>query len=93
VAGSPFYARIKRDVMAILASVPQGRVVTVADIGRHLDVVPRHVAYILANLDELERETLPWHRAVSSEGRMISARRLGSGQDQAALLAAEGIAV
>ncbi len=70
MARSPFYARIKRDVLAILAVVPEGRLVTFTDAGRHLDVSPRHVAYILATLDAAEadgcRGTAPWPRAAGS---------------------------
>lgn len=82
---SPFYARIKADVLAILRAVPPGRVVTFADVGAHLDVMPRHVAHILARLDEMERATTPWHRAVRHDGGMST-----SPAEQQAALAAEG---
>ncbi len=82
---SPFYARIKRDVLLIMRSVPPGQVVTFADIGAHLDVMPRHVAHILATLDPMERETVPWHRAVRHDGAMST-----RADEQRALLRAEG---
>lgn len=68
MAKSPFYARIKRDVLTIMRSVPEGQVVTFAAIGSHLDIVPRHPAYILAMLDGPERDGTPWHRAVAADG-------------------------
>ncbi len=84
---SPFYARIKADVLAIIRAVPSGRVVSFTDVGGHLDVMPRHVAHILATLDEMERATTPWHRAVRADGSMST-----KPAEQAVLLAAEGAA-
>jgi methylated-DNA-protein-cysteine methyltransferase related protein len=92
VARSPFFVRIKGDVLRIMATVPEGRVVTFADIGAHLDVAPRHVAYILATLTEIEAATLPWHRAVTAEGTLGAPKSGPDGATQRALLAAEGAA-
>ncbi|MBP0466243.1 MGMT family protein [Roseomonas sp. PWR1] len=92
MARSPFFARIKGDVLRIVAAVPEGRVVTFADIAAHLDVAPRHVAYILATLREIEAATLPWHRAVTAEGTLGSPKSGPDGATQRALLAAEGAA-
>jgi methylated-DNA-protein-cysteine methyltransferase-like protein len=90
--GSPFFARIKADVLRILAAVPAGRVVTFTDVGAHLDVMPRHVAYILATLPEIEKATLPWHRAVTADGTLGLPKSGAGGESQRALLAAEGAA-
>ncbi len=90
--GSPFYARIKGDVLRIVALVPQGRVVSYADVGAHLDVVPRHVAYILSMLTEIEKATIPWHRAVAADGRLGVPKAGADGVTQRELLAAEGAA-
>jgi methylated-DNA-protein-cysteine methyltransferase-like protein len=92
VARSPFFARIKGAVLHIVASVPPGRVVTFAEIGAHLDVAPRHVAYILAMLDPIEAATLPWHRAVAADGTLGVPKAGPDGATQRALLAAEGAA-
>ncbi len=89
---SPFFARIKADVLRIIASVPAGRVVNFADVGLHLDVMPRHVAYILAQLSDIEKATLPWHRAVAADGRLGVPKAGADGTPQRALLAAEGAA-
>ncbi|PPD14266.1 MAG: hypothetical protein CTY25_13800 [Methylobacterium sp.] len=89
-AGSPFFARIKRDVLAIMASVPPGRLVTFRDIGAHLDVVPRHPAYILATLDPIEAGQVPWHRAVNEAGQLDRPKTDDTGASQRALLEAEG---
>jgi methylated-DNA-protein-cysteine methyltransferase-like protein len=68
MAGSPFFARIKADVLAIAEAVPAGRLTTYGDVARHLAVSPRQVAYILATLHEVESEFAAWHRVVSAEG-------------------------
>ena len=73
MAKSPAFARIKSDVMAIVAALPQGRVASAADIGRQIDVPARHVAYILTTLDEGERAVSPWWRVVA-DGGAISLR-------------------
>jgi alkylated DNA nucleotide flippase Atl1 len=65
--------------------------VTFAEVGAHLDVMPRHVAYILATLTEIEKATLPWHRAVAADGGLGAPKRGADGTGQAALLAAEGV--
>jgi methylated-DNA-protein-cysteine methyltransferase-like protein len=90
MAASPFFARIKADVLRIVAAVPGGRVVSFADVGAHLDVMPRHVAYILATLSDLEKATLSWHRAVAADGRLGVPKAGADGMSQRTLLAAEG---
>ncbi len=72
MSGAPFFARIKGDVLRILSAVPPGRVVTFADVGAHLDVMPRHVAYILARLGPGEQARTPWHRAVAADGTLAA---------------------
>ncbi len=65
---APAYQRIKRDTLAILAGVPAGFVTTHGDIGRHIAVFPGHIAALVAQLDEAERETVPWWRLVADGG-------------------------
>jgi methylated-DNA-protein-cysteine methyltransferase-like protein len=88
---SPFFARIKADVLKIAAAVPEGRVVTFTDIGQHLDVVPRHVAYILATLTPEERAAVPWHRVIAASGQLGRRQFDAEGISQAEILNAEGI--
>jgi methylated-DNA-protein-cysteine methyltransferase-like protein len=90
--GSPFFARIRGDVLRIVEAVPAGRIVTYAEVGMHLDVVPRHVAYILSMLSEMEKASIPWHRAVAADGRLGVPKSGAGGGSQRALLAAEGAA-
>ncbi len=93
MAGSPFFARIESDVIAIVAAIPPGRVATFADIGAHLDVMPRHVAYILTMLDDAERMALPWHRVVAKDGKLLVSETSAWPSPQAARLMDEGVDV
>ena len=68
MAGSQAFARIKKEIFDIVSRVPSGWVTTNGDIGRALSVQPRHVAYILTTLDDLDRETIPWWRVVAEGG-------------------------
>ena len=90
---SPAYARIKGQVLAITAAIPVGRVTSFRAIGDYLDVVPRHVAYILATLTPEEQLRVPWQRVVSDTGKLGRAKLDALGQSQADLLRAEGVTV
>lgn len=82
---SAAFARIRQQVLQLTACVPFGRVTTFAAIGVHLEVLPRHVAYILATLPPAERELLPWYRVLPEQGILASGK-----DEQHALLIAEG---
>jgi methylated-DNA-protein-cysteine methyltransferase related protein len=93
VAGSPFYARIKADVLKIVAAIPRGRICTFHAIGAHLDVMPRHVAYLLATLDPSDQQRIAWYRVVGGDGRLGVPKRSAAGASQAELLRLEGILI
>jgi methylated-DNA-protein-cysteine methyltransferase related protein len=80
MAGSPFYTRIKGDVLAIVSAIPKGKVCTFSSIGEHLDVVPRHVAYILSTLEPLETLQYPWHRVVGNDGNLGKPKSADTGK-------------
>lgn len=90
---SAAYERIKTGILRIVATIPEGRVATFGDIGRHLDVMPRHVAYILTTLSDDEKARFPWHRVVAEKGKLGKPKFNGFGISQAELLASEGIEV
>lgn len=92
-ANSPFFARIRSEVIAVMRAVPRGGLVSFADVGHHLDVAPRHVAYILANLGPVDDAAVPWHRAVPRDGWLKTLKVDGAGRTQVALLQSEGIVV
>jgi methylated-DNA-protein-cysteine methyltransferase-like protein len=91
--GSPFFQRIKRDVLAILAAVPRGRLVTFGDVAAHIDVPARHVGYILATLDPMDAGLVPWYRAVPGDGVVWSSKADSTGLKQRARLVEEGVEI
>jgi methylated-DNA-protein-cysteine methyltransferase related protein len=90
---SPFFQRIKTDVLKIVSAIPSGKIATYRSIGEHLDVVPRHIAYILSMLEKSEKQAYPWYRVVGENGK-LGARKTGeNGESQAELLGYEGVEV
>lgn len=84
------FARIKNQVLTMTASIPEGRVSTYRSLGEHIDVMPRHVAYILTTLEEAEKAVVPWYRVVAEAG-VLSAPSSGRVQTQRELLKQEGV--
>ena len=93
MARSATALRLKSQVLAVVAAIPEGRVSTYGAIGRHLKVTARQVAFILARLTAQESERLPWFRVVAANG-VVSSTKLGAvGRRQIERPRAEGIAV
>lgn len=90
---SPAFIRIKAQTLQIVAAIPASRVCTYRAIGAHLDVMPRHVAYILTMLDPVEKLEFPWFRVVGDDGALGTLKRNADGRTQAELLADEGLVV
>lgn len=90
---SPAFARIKDDVLRIVDAIPEGKMCTHRAIGEHLDVMPRHFAYILSQLKPEEKLIYPWHRVVSDDGSLGVVKRHADGTTQADMLEAEGLVV
>ncbi len=88
MAKSAAFARIKKEILAIVEAIPNGKVTTYKAIGEALEVMPRHVAYILTTLAEDESEQIPWHRVVSDGGKITSPTLF---DEQILLLNAENI--
>ena len=68
-------------------------VCTYQSMGEYLDVMPRHVAYILSQLEDHEKMLYPWHRVVSGDTTLGTPKRNPDGTSQAELLRAEGLLV
>jgi len=84
---------LKPKVLALLSTIPEGRVTTYGAIARRLRVTARQVAFVMARLTKAESEKLPWFRVVAAGG-VISTMKLGAvGRRQIKCLAAEGVAV
>jgi methylated-DNA-protein-cysteine methyltransferase related protein len=90
---SPAFARIKDDVLQIVDAIPEGKLCTYRAIGEHLDVMPRHVAYILSQLKPEGKMIYAWHRVVSDDGSLGVVKRHADGKTQAEMLEAEGLVV
>lgn len=90
MSGSEAFARVRLGVLDAVRAVPAGFVTTYDAIGVLLDVMPRHVASILATLGDDERETVPWHRVVSKSGA-VDETDADRAADQRARLAREGV--
>ena len=93
MARSRHFICIKSQVLAIARAVPRGKVTTFASIGAHLDVMPRHVAYILAQLAPHEQDETPWHRLVADDCVLHRPRADARGRTQRDLLVAEGLVI
>ena len=90
---SAAFIRIKGAVLAVVEAIPAGQVTTFKAIGAHLDIMPRHVAYILAMLTPDEQIQTPWYRVVGDGGKLTRTRRDAHGISQAEHLAADGVRV
>jgi methylated-DNA-protein-cysteine methyltransferase related protein len=86
------FARIKIQVLTMTSHIPVGRVSTYRSLGEHIDVMPRHVAYILTMLSMEEKDQIPWYRVVSDSGA-ISAPKTAKAIEQIENLATEGIQI
>jgi methylated-DNA-protein-cysteine methyltransferase-like protein len=93
MAQSGLMAAIRSRVLAVVASIPEGRVTTYGTIGKHLRLTSRQVAAVLATLTREESARLPWFRVVAAGG-LVSTMKLGAvGRKQVQRLRGEGIAV
>jgi len=92
MAASLAFARIRAEVLAAASSVPSGRVTTYGAIGNHLQVTPRHVAFVMARLTDEESATIPWHRVVGAGGNLRQPTSAAI-QRQRKRLLAEGLSV
>lgn len=67
---SAAFARIRAEVIRLVALIPAGKFTTYGSIAIHMNVMARHVAFVMSRLTEEESAVLPWHRVVSSDARL-----------------------
>ncbi len=84
-------ARIRVEVIRLIALVPKGRFTTYGSLAVHMNVAALHVASVLSNLTKEESATLPWHRITASDGRISPRMPPASATKQRARLKAEGM--
>jgi methylated-DNA-protein-cysteine methyltransferase related protein len=88
---SSAFTQIKAGVIEITANIPVARVTTYRAIGEHLNVMPRHVAYILTTLSLEEKLELPWYRVVAEKGAISLGKLTDRHYAQIEYLKAEGV--
>lgn len=69
-AKSAAFARIRIEVLRLVALIPEGKFTTYGSIAVHMNVMARHVAFVMSRLTDEESKTLPWHRVVSADARL-----------------------
>jgi methylated-DNA-protein-cysteine methyltransferase-like protein len=67
---SKAFARIRAEVIRLVALIPPGKFTTYGSIAIHMNVMARHVAFVMSRLTEKESAELPWHRVVSADARI-----------------------
>ncbi|MCU0750259.1 MAG: MGMT family protein [Akkermansiaceae bacterium] len=87
------FALIREEVLRLVSLVPKGKFTTYGSIAIHMNVMPRHVAYVLGRLTPEEAEGLPWHRVVAAGGCISPNMPAKLAATQKRLLKAEGIRI
>jgi methylated-DNA-protein-cysteine methyltransferase related protein len=87
------FARIRAEVIRLVALIPEGKITTYGSIAVHMNVVARHVAFVLGRLTEEESAALPWHRVVGAEARISPNMPAAIAKRQRGRLKAEGMKV
>ena len=67
---SKAFARIRAEVIRLVGLIPTGKFTTYGSIAVHMNVMARHVAFVMSRLTEEESAELPWHRVVSADARI-----------------------
>ena len=67
---SKAFARIRAEVIRLVGLIPPGKFTTYGSIAVHMNVMARHVAFVMSSLTEQEAAELPWHRVVSRDARL-----------------------
>ncbi len=87
------FARIRAEVIRLVALIPEGKFTTYGSIAIHMNVIARHVATVLSRLTPEESATLPWHRVVAANARISPNMPPESSRKQRRLLKAEGLRI
>jgi len=90
---SPTYARIRAEVLRLVALIPDGKFTTYGSVAVHMNVVARHVATVLSRLTDEESKAIPWHRVVSADARISPNMDAKLAAKQKRLLKAEGLQI
>lgn len=92
-AKSTAFARIRAEVIRLVALIPEGKFTTYGSISVHMNVTARQVAFVISRLTDEESQLLPWHRVVSAEARLSPHMEADLRALQKSRLEAEGLCV
>ena len=87
------FARIRAEVIRLVALIPPGKFTTYGSIAVHMNVIARHVATVLSHLTTDESAALPWHRVVAADARLSPNMDAALSSKQRRLLKAEGLRI
>ena len=90
---SAAFARIRAEVIRLVALIPPGKFTTYGSIAIHMNVMARHVAFVLSSLTADEAAALPWHRVVSADARLSPKMDAALAKVQRQRLKAEGMKI
>ena len=92
-AKSPAFARIRAEVIRLVALIPEGKFTTYGSIAVHMNVMARHVAFVMSRLTDEESKALPWHRVVSADARLSAKMDSELRELQKSRLESEGMSI
>jgi methylated-DNA-protein-cysteine methyltransferase-like protein len=92
-AKSPAFARIRAEVIRLVALIPEGKFTTYGSIAVHMNVMARHVAFVMSRLTDEESKVLPWHRVVSADARLSPKMDAELRELQKSRLVSEGMSI
>ena len=87
------FARIRAEVIRLVALIPPGKFTTYGSLAIHMNVGARHVATVLSRLTAEESATLPWHRVVGADARISPNMDATLARKQRARLRSEGMKI
>ena len=90
---SKAFARIRAEVIRLVGLIPPGKFTTYGSIAIHMNVMARHVAFVMSSLTEQEASELPWHRVVSADARISPKMDVALSKLQRRRLRSEGLKI
>ena len=90
---SKAFARIRAEVIRLVGLIPPGKFTTYGSIGVHMNVMARHVAFVMSSLTEQEAAELPWHRVLSADARLSPKMDAALSKAQRRRLRSEGMKI
>lgn len=85
--------RIREEVLRLVSLIPEGKFTTYGSIAIHMNLMARHVAFVMSRLTPEEAERVPWHRVVAANARISPNMPPRLAAKQKRLLKAEGLRI